>query len=371
MKPNVAFVADVHVGNHRRFGGTAVAGLNARCVECVDALRDALRVATRERASAFVILGDLFDTSSPSPQQLSAVMGVLAASTVPVVVLLGNHDICSDAAGDHALAPLQYVPGVTVVDSPQVLHELGLVLVPYQPGDASEWLPSVVDSIGPHAGYTLGLHLGIETDDTPSFLKGSHDAVTASLLTDLCSDYGFAGVVSGNWHKRWTASYFLTGHSDDGGGRDVSLIQCGALVPTGFDNPGLIGYGSVQLGLDMRCHTVAGPRYLRVKGADGADALFPTLTGTRFAHQQLRVQWDVPAQHLEQAMATASVHPDIAWCVRPDAKEAKAHVKRAACAAASADTLEEAVAAYVSSLNRPDHDAVLELVCRYLSLEQQ
>ena len=44
----VGFVADVHVGNHIRFGGPIEAGMNRRCRETVATLRRAVLKAREE-----------------------------------------------------------------------------------------------------------------------------------------------------------------------------------------------------------------------------------------------------------------------------------------------------------------------------------
>lgn len=72
----------------------------------------------------------------------------------------------------------------------------------------------------------------LSDSETPDFL--SHGALPVDTAFALCSEYNACAWLSGDWHSRkvW----------ERGG---VTVAQVGALCPTGFDNPGLTGYGSV------------------------------------------------------------------------------------------------------------------------------
>ena len=199
MKP--FFVADVHVGNHRRWGGPVKVGLNNRAREVLDALRLAVG-HTNNVGEPLVVLGDLFDTASPSPQMVYAVGEVLGQCENGCYVLLGNHEFRSADEGDHALTPLSWLENVEVVDVPTL--DGRTLFVPFQPGPAKEWLPDVLagfqDDSRPVADV-LCLHLGIEDGETPPWLRGADDSVTVDQLIDLAKEYGFREVYAGNWHK--------------------------------------------------------------------------------------------------------------------------------------------------------------------------
>ena len=156
-------IADVHLANHKAFGGALDAGLNARARAVVTALRDVRDHFERANAgpSELIVLGDLFDTHHPSPQLVDAVMGAINQSyDVRVHMLVGNHDAASVAPGDHAMIPFRHLTGYEVHDRPAVVTTRGgdeLVLVPYQPGIAREWLPEALGAIlGPQGGTRSG-----------------------------------------------------------------------------------------------------------------------------------------------------------------------------------------------------------------------
>ena len=239
MRP--VFVADVHVGNHKRWGGPVVSGLNSRAKEIVDALANAVKFAN-DKGEPLVVLGDLFDTATPSPQMVWAVGEVLNKAN-KCYVLLGNHEYRSAATGDHALKPLGWLPDVVVIDEPTLIDDV--LFIPYQSGPACEWLPEVLASfdereLRDRVKPAVCLHLGIADDETPPWLKGSHDSITIDQLTSLSKRYGFREVYAGNWHKHQTWDCYLVGLSEN-----LRVVQVGALVPTGFDNAGLTGYGSL------------------------------------------------------------------------------------------------------------------------------
>ena len=242
----VAWIADIHVGNHGSCGGAYSAGLNERCRITIDALWAACRMAEQRGCRALVVLGDIFDSSRPSPQIVAAVGRVLDSFEGEVFVIAGNHDMNSATQGDHALGPLSLCSRVAVVDRPATYERDGeaLVLVPFQPGPAHEWLPAATAealdkrSISSSTTLHLGIHLGIRDSDIAArhaWASSAHDAVDLELLTKLCRAHGIRTAIAGNWHsrRRWP------GNPD--------IIQCGALVPTGWDNPGLQNYGSVWI----------------------------------------------------------------------------------------------------------------------------
>src|SRR5260370_428206 len=140
----IGFCADCHIANHRQFGGQLVSGLNERCRLCLDVLANALKRAGECGCADVVILGDLFDSDRPSPQEVAAVQYVIYRSNIRVSMLVGNHDKTSEAPGDHALAPLWQVANVYERPSSYVVpdgikHGTTLLHVPWQPGPAYDW----------------------------------------------------------------------------------------------------------------------------------------------------------------------------------------------------------------------------------------
>ena len=302
----ISFLADVHAGNHRRFAGVYKHGINERCRLIVDTLRSAC--ATAASSDALVIAGDLFDTVRPSPQIITEVADALKLGPAKTYILVGNHDQQSEHPGDHALGPLGLLPGVEVVDRPKViklgwdietpdgLYDASLVMVPYQRGPAEEWLTATVRGLKPGRGSILVTHVGVSDNDTPEFLQGANDSVGVGTLRRLMKKRGISWTVVGNWHKaqRWQSWR-----------KEEDIIQCGALVPTGFNNLGIGDeYGrlwTLQNSNRWASVQIAGPRFVTVTSEDElTEALNHAPNGTK-----LYVQWKCLPENINEVRSVA------------------------------------------------------------------
>jgi DNA repair exonuclease SbcCD nuclease subunit len=228
-------IADVHLGNHHRLqkiGGVFQAGLNARAREIRDVLANACHTVG---GGQLVVAGDLFDTADPIPELVSAAMDHLPEGTV---LIPGNHDQTSWDAGHNALGPLAN-GGHYVWERPAALDAgggLAIVVVPFRNSPTAQYLRDSLDGLDvPAAERTLLVgHFGIEDGKTPAYLHGSRTSVGLAELVKILGEYGIDDCAAGDWHehKMWQ----LGGHR---------VTQIGALAPTGWDNPGLKGYGSL------------------------------------------------------------------------------------------------------------------------------
>lgn len=268
----IAFVADVHLANHKRHGGPVVAGINRRCQLILDALASACDSAKELRCQALVVLGDLFDHARPEPQIIRATQDVLARFGGQVFLVVGNHDMVSTRAGDHALGPLASEQ-VHVVEQPlRVLigGDVDLYLVPFRPELASEYIARDVAELHgrgwlPNGLRVLGIHAGIladgDTAGTAPWQLKAEDAIKAGVIAEIAKRNSISGVFAGNWHDRrlwpsWTTARLVN-----------FVFQLGALVPTGWDNPGLGGYGTLGIfdgdigNADYR--VIPGPRFIK------------------------------------------------------------------------------------------------------------
>lgn len=356
----ISFIADVHAGNHRRFGGKVEAGINYRCHQVFDVL-SAARDRAKELHSPLVSLGDLFDSARIEPQIIAAAQRAL--SEVDCYALLGNHEQVSTAFGDHSLGPLHGHGMIEVVETPRVEHIGGveLLLVPFQPGKADDWLPSAVHHLNPRAVEVskkdslrvLCLHLGIRDEKTAAWLVDSHDAVSIDLLRGLAQTYGLDAIVAGNWHERRSWKLELSDHY-------CEVMQVGALVPTGFDNPGMRGYGTVATfdpkakeGARLSYAELPGPRFLKLRAGDDV----PLAKGNK-----LYVQITAPREHVAACEAHLAASIDngdfVAGEVVPDGDEQQAAVRDAADSARSEDTLAGALAAFVQRMPLEDEAKV-------------
>ena len=386
---NIATIADIHFANHRRFGGRVERGLNARARSILNALAAAVDETIEARCSMLVVAGDLFDTARPEPQ-LEAAAGEELARLGPlgirVLLLAGNHDQVSTAPGDHALGPLGLLEHVTVVDAPRVFLDAPgweVWAVPSKPGADEPWLRGVLEGmlaaqreqaehsfVPPRRRRLLALHFGIYDASTPAFMRGIPGSIDVDALRAFVREYDFDVCVSGDWHARKTWRV-------EGG---ATIVQVGALVPTGFDNPGLDGYGSVVvartqgLAPGQRAAVdvveLAGPRF--VKAATRADA-------TKLLEQ---AREDGHELFISYAAAPESMVEDAAWLAQrtgegkgalaevvADTAVARAEARTAANAARSAATLDEAIDVFVGAMPLPDEakrTRVLERVRGYL-----
>jgi hypothetical protein len=364
----IAFVADVHLSNHRRFGGEMIGGLNTRFRQSVAVLDKAIRVAANTGARTLYVLGDLFDSAKPTPQELTAVMEVFDRSEeLDVHLMLGNHDQASNTDGDHALGPLTALRNVTVYQHP--VAAFGMIVVPFQVGPAREWLPGVVArTVRGSNSRTLLLHMGVADDSTPPFLRGASDSIPVDDLVEIMGAHGIRNAFAGNWHNPQT--WRRTAPQ----GSEHLVTQLGALVPTGFDNPGL-DYGHMAI-LDTETAAVTdielsgGPRFIT---APFEDLDLEDVAATGLRHElYLRVAARPKNVKLAQA-ALKELQADgklIAFEVLPDKEAASATAKNTARTTRNATSVNDAVAAYVAKTAMPDgtdRRVVLELVKDYLA----
>ncbi len=352
----IAFLSDVHVGNHKGFGGETRSGINDRCRLVLDVLHSAMSTAASAGASP-VILGDLFDVPKPSPQVLGAVMDVLRPAE-DVNLLLGNHEVTSLDRNDHALYPFHAGTEHRVYDSPSVAWDCG-VLIPYREVSL-DWirkgfdaaLVEWSDSETPPEAYGakwVGVHAGIADVDTPDFMAG----IPAQELVKFAKKERVR-VFAGDWHdpKVWGATDRLF--------RQPRVIQCGALCPTGFDNPGM-DYGRVwfyDLDTDeVRYEVIPGPRFLSMTYEEASDAeellaKYPDTEYTFFF--KIKVQPDDTHRAMLFAKELRKLDRVGGVRVEPDAEVVRRKARSAAAAARSGTTLKESLKQYLKYLDVPD-----------------
>lgn len=262
----IAIVADVHVANHQKHGGPVNAGINRRCQQTLNVLQAAMSRAKAEACDLFLVAGDLFDSTKPDPRIVAAVQRIL--EQMQSVAVVGNHEQVSDGKGDHALGPLS--PVAVVIDEPcelgafsPALDDIKICAIPFLPGKAELMLPDLALEYAEDADLLI-MHYGISAGDEPSYLQDGDDAVSVETLRNLQSRLGIKHILSGHWHGFRELN------------QSPSIAQIGALVPTGWNNPGLEGYGSMIIWDSEEPYLthieLPGPRFLQVRG-DQAMAL--------------------------------------------------------------------------------------------------
>lgn len=343
----VAFIADLHIANHKKFGtpqyGKA-APVNSRALDILSVVAQARRKAEEEGCSHLFVLGDVFDTTCPTPQLIAETQLALASlKDLDVHIIIGNHDQQSPAKGDHACVSMEGIRNLHVHEKPTEVYiddSMTVLLHPYHPGTADEYLPDEVRGRQRQGTRNvLGVHLGLRDEATPTWLQNAHDSFPVARLHELGQ---LDLVVAGNWHERKQFS--------------PHIWQCGALVPTGFDNPGFTGYGSLLIydGKRTQVLELDGPRFIRTTGLEGARKAMEEVErrATGWAtYVSVRCRLD----EREAAQELFDLYDHRTYEVLTDKAAAEDAARSAASAAAyaSTDSIQAAVTAYVEKMALP------------------
>lgn len=366
----IACVADLHIANHRAHGGAWTGGLNVRGQETIDGLGNALSIAEASGASRMILLGDVFDTTKPDPQLIAGAQHMINAHLTPVRVLKGNHDEGSSAPGDHALGPLGETANVEVYETKHVeqnvMHNVDVIYLPFETGAAKDWLPKRLDEIDAATDTNrtriLCLHLGIHDQQMRNggpasfWIEKSDDAISAELLAAECYKRNIRAVFAGNWHGRRIMEFSFPPNAR--GLDTVTLVQVGALTPTGWDNPGLEGYGGVALAkidpdgtFELSFGEIPGPRFVNVKSTDELDLAVAEANGNR-----LYVRWHAKPTEVAHAREELARYEAVltATDITINKEETQAMAREAATAAQSTTTLAAVLDSFVSKMPMPE-----------------
>lgn len=370
----IGFIADVHLGNHKLHGGAVRTSLNTRCLLALRALERAVALAAVKGCADLFVLGDLFDYARPEAPLLAHVQRIFQKHAgLRVHVLSGNHDLTSSALGDNALGPL--APVARVIERPYgfQVSDVRVYAIPFAiEGLSAHSLRGELERINNDFDLDddfltprhriLGLHVGVSDDRTAPWLLEAEDSLDVGVIKEVAAQFDIDHVFAGNWHDRrtWPADELS----------DVNVYQLGALVPTGWDNPGLDGYGTLAMwqGGDVVLHSVPGPRFVFATfenlnqvakdsaGLDGRDLFV-----------RLKVKPDEIA-----VGRTALESLGVAGDVQADTSEANIAARMAASMAKSASTLDEALSNFVAEMMLPEHVSrtfVLQEAKRFLGSE--
>ena len=298
MKAAVIF--DVHLWNHKRFGGPLIRGINRRGVLTLQTLRAAIKSANIERAQ-LIVAGDLVDEAGPiQPQFAAAIRTELLQANNGVFLVLGNHDL--NSVDDDSLRVYEHST-IRVVDEITRIGDCDLV-------------PFCADFTDPRVDAPVVVaHFGVFDDQFPGFMKKSADAWHVARLFAFMRERGIRCAALGDWHSRYVWSlpdsvlstalpsgeqHRSVGRpkADQGGwGRvcgptdlqqsdifsyrlscgDSLIMQGGSLNPTGFDNKGLHGYGTLAIvdtgDQSLSWRELPGPRFATVHDSEEQAAL--------------------------------------------------------------------------------------------------
>lgn len=266
----IACIFDPHIWPHRRHGGQSIKGINRRATLCLDVLRRAIDVANAH-AAPLIVAGDLIDSAGPvQPQFAAKLRDVLSHTERGGSLVLGNHDMTAD--GDHSLALYEnseYPPIKVRSDLYFIEHQYEYkneaCLAPFHCDIRDERVRDVP---------LLVAHFGVYDDSFPPWLKRSKGAWHVNALLNFMRERNIKCVLVGDWHTRclWTEDADTgqinqikdCGNIKETWATDARIImQGGALVPTGWDNEGLHGYGTVALwdGERLSWQELPGPRF--------------------------------------------------------------------------------------------------------------
>lgn len=252
MAPKLAYVvADVHVGNHAVVGGETVGGINERCARILTVLSRVSRLAAAKKAE-LVVAGDLFDRDNAPPPLVRGVMDAFEPLGGRARVIVGNHDMRTMHPTDNALAPLKEM----AITEPSMTLS-GIKAIPFDPRPVAAYLGESLDKLADREGVVMCGHFGVADERTPRELQHAADAIHVDQLVGIVAPRGIKTVIVGNWHNH--EEWELDG---------VKVVQLGALVPTGWNNPGIDGYGGLavvntETG-EVKWHSMPGPRFLAV-----------------------------------------------------------------------------------------------------------
>lgn len=355
----IALVADVHLGNHNRFGGEVRSSINRRAQLVADTLKRAGHRAVELGCDDFFVLGDLFDTHHPIPQLLALARASMCGG-MEWHLMVGNHDQKSPQKGDHAMAPLaSEMVHVWAEPATILLPSMSIRVIPYGPGSSTKLIQEEARSTG-----VLLFHAGVADDNTPPWLRDADDSILVRDLHAVMANCKTQVAFAGNWHsaRRWELL-----------SPPARIYQVGTLCPTGFDNPGLDGYG-LLVTLDLETmevdgEEIPGPRFLKVQNAIELDVAIQAYRQfPRPEDYSLFVEWRTPVEETDEAAQQLQSLQDegilAGWEVVPDKTEAERQARTAALQAASQETTEEALSAYVGSMpvaEGIDREVVLRL----------
>lgn len=270
-----AVIADGHLWNHKRHGGALVRGINRRAQLGLDVLRRAVSLANEEDAK-LIVAGDLVDSAGPiQPQLAAAIRNELAKCVRGVSLILGNHDMTAD--GDHSLGVYETRYKVNVVEATLILF----------PGSGVCEIPFHCDIADPRIRDTQLLvgHFGVYDSTFPPFLRASKEARSVDDLFSYMRERNIRCMMLGDWHRRmvWSRHDGMTTaacglmtmpeHKHD----MRWIMQIGSLCPTGWDNAGLDGYGTVALWdtetQALTWRMLPGPRFCVARSADEEESI--------------------------------------------------------------------------------------------------
>ena len=251
----IGIIFDPHFWPHKRHGGPLVKGINRRARLCLDTGERAIE-AVNKQCAPLIVAGDLVDSAGPvSPSFAFALRETLGRCHKPVTLMLGNHDMTAE--GDHALGIYTQRDDWTTVQVIEYIgfSQTGRYITDTCFNDDFCMVPFHRDITDPRVRdipLVIG-HFGVYDDSFPAWCKKAKGAWHVDSLFAFMRERNIKAICLGDWHQR---RLWMDGKSRGSApdapiqiGTDAEhvILQGGALCPTGFDNPGLRGYGTLAI----------------------------------------------------------------------------------------------------------------------------
>src|SRR5690349_11934929 len=118
-------LADLHIGMENYGRVDPVSGLHTRLNDYLARLDEAIDFGFAEHIDLVLIAGDVYKSRMPNPthqREFAKRIHRLRKAGLPVVILIGNHDISPAAGRAHAIEIFDTlaVEGVTIADRPRL-----------------------------------------------------------------------------------------------------------------------------------------------------------------------------------------------------------------------------------------------------------
>ena len=195
-------------------------------------LEEIATIAEGEQVDLVIVAGDLFDTSTPTPESEEIVYRALLALTrggAPVAVISGNHD---HPRRLRAVAPLLELGSIQLVTEPTRPDDGGVLRIT-QPATASTCRLAMLPFVSKR-----GIVRSADLMDAEAFENAQRYSDRMRLLIEaLCASFGADTV------NVLAAHAFVLGAATGGGERPAHLVEEYAVTAPSF--PPTIGYGAL------------------------------------------------------------------------------------------------------------------------------
>jgi len=117
----ILHLGDIHLGSGLQYGKDDETGMNSRLRDWLDTMANIKTIAVEQKVDAVIFAGDAFKDRKPIPQLLSYFISWLKSFPMPVVMIVGNHDL----NGDGSIGPVELIGSLGIAytsNKPEILH---------------------------------------------------------------------------------------------------------------------------------------------------------------------------------------------------------------------------------------------------------